>query len=40
MNKKSFAFLFLAGMLLFGCTPKKGDKTAVTSGDGLDRSVL
>jgi len=40
MNKKSFAFLFLAGILLFGCTPKKGDKTAVTSGDGLDRSVL
>ena len=41
MGKKSFILIFLLGLLLSGCTQKKGDQPAVTAtGDGIDRTVL
>jgi arylsulfatase A-like enzyme len=40
MKKLLFTFLFIAGFLFFSCSQKKADQPAITSGDGMDRTVL
>jgi len=40
MKNKLFAFMIFAGFLFFSCIQKKADQQVVTSGDGLDRTIL
>ncbi len=40
MKKTLFTLMFFIGLLLFSCTQKKANQMAVTSGDGIDRTVL
>jgi len=40
MKRTLFTFLSVAGLLLFSCSQKKADQPAITSGDGMDRTVL
>jgi arylsulfatase A-like enzyme len=40
MKKTLFTFMFVAGLLLLSCNQKKADQPAITSGDGMDRTIL
>jgi arylsulfatase A-like enzyme len=40
MKKTLFSFMFVAGLLILSCSQKKADQPAITSGDGMDRTIL